>query len=390
MLGALKMTPETKYSNKLLHSPFRADIVGSFLRPERLKVARQQVANGQLTTAGLKSIEDELIIDLIKKEEDTGLQAVTDGEFRRSWYHLDFFWGLQGVKKIQTDGWQLHDGTQARGEGAELTGPLGGKNHPFIEHFEFMKNHVSKGIEIKQTLPSPALLLTQLQFPNVLEKTKRVYQTEEALIKAIAKAYGEVLTELYEHGAKVIQFDDSAWSNLIAAKVIDKHTDNFNEFTTNELNDIKQKLLKVNNLAIAEAPEELTINAHICRGNYKSNWAYSGSYTNIANPLFTQENINGFYLEYDSELDGGFDVLKNIDTNKWVVLGLLTSKNGKLENKEVIKQRIEEASHYFSLEHLCLSPQCGFASSEEGNILTEDQQWEKIKLIKSIADEIWE
>ncbi|MDC7952821.1 5-methyltetrahydropteroyltriglutamate--homocysteine S-methyltransferase [Liquorilactobacillus mali] len=374
---------------KPFHSPFRNDIVGSFLRPARLKKARQQFAEDQLTATGLKKVEDELIIDLIKKEEDVGLQAVTDGEFRRSWYHLDFFWGLQGIKKIQTAGWQLHDGTRARGEGAELTGPLGGRNHPFIEHFEFMKDHISTGIEVKQTLPSPALFLTQLEFPNVIDKTKQIYPTEDALIKAIAQAYDEVLADFYKHGAKIVQFDDSAWSNLIAAKIVDHHTNNYNEFTLSELNTLKQKLLKVNNLTIAGAPDGLIINAHICRGNYKSNWAYSGSYANIADPLFTQEKINAFYLEYDSEHDGGFDVLKKISTDKWVVLGLLTSKNGKLEEKEKIMQRIEDASHYFNLDHLCLSPQCGFASSEEGNILTEEQQWAKLRLIKSITAEIW-
>ncbi len=190
-----------------------------------------------------------------------GLQSVTDGEFRRSWYHLDFFWGLQGVKKIQTAGWQLHDGTRAHGEGAELTGPLGGRNHPFIEHFEFMKDHVSSGIEVKQTLPSPALFLTQLEFPNVIDKTRQIYPTEDALIKAIAQAYDEVLADFYKHGAKIVQFDDSAWSNLIAAKIVDHHTNNYNEFTLTELNTLKQKLLKVNNLTIAGAPDGLIINA---------------------------------------------------------------------------------------------------------------------------------
>lgn len=258
-----------------------------------------------------------------------------------------------------------------------------------MEHFQFVQDHVSNGIQVKQTIPSPALFLVQLEFPNVIEKTKQFYPSEDELITAIARAYDEVLADLYQQGATVVQFDDSAWSNLIAANIVSQNGDGFQNFTVTQLNTLKQKLLKVNNLTIAGAPDGLTINAHICRGNYKSSWAYSGSYANIAEPLFTQENVHAFYLEYDSDRDGGFDVLQKIDAHKWVVLGLLTSKQGALEDHQTIIQRIEEASNYFDLDHLCLSPQCGFASSEEGNTLTEEQQWAKLRLIKSITDEIW-
>ncbi|SYW08498.1 5-methyltetrahydropteroyltriglutamate--homocysteine S-methyltransferase [Oenococcus oeni] len=371
------------------HSPYRYDVVGSFLRPEILKEARERFAKQEISLGQLTKVEDQTIIDLINKEESAGLKAITDGEFRRSWYHLDFFWGLQGVKKIKTNGWQLHDGTHARGEGAALDGELGGNNHPFIDHFRFVKDHVSRGFEVKQTIPSPALLLAQLELPFNLESTKTFYSNEDDLIKAIAAAYDQVLADLFKAGLKVVQFDDSAWSSLIAAKLVDHPAANPLEFTSEKFEELKSKYLKVNNLAIEGAPKGLVVNAHICRGNYKSNWAFTGSYAGIANPLFIQEKVNAFYLEYDTARDGGFEVLKQIPKDKWVVLGLVTSKDGHLEKADKIVKRIYEASQYFDLDHLCLSPQCGFASSEEGNVLTEKQQWDKISLIRSIATKIW-
>ncbi len=371
------------------HSPYRYDVVGSFLRPENLKEARERFAKQEISKNQLTEVEDQAIIDLINKEESAGLKAITDGEFRRSWYHLDFFWGLQGIKKIQTNGWQLHDGTHARGEGAALNGELSGINHPFIEHFLFVKDHVNKGLEVKQTIPSPALLLAQLELPFNIKSTKTFYSNEDDLIKAIADAYDQVLVDFYKAGLKVVQFDDSAWSSLIAAKIVYHSSTNPLEFTSSEFEELKSKYLKVNNLVIQGAPKGLIINAHICRGNYKSNWAFTGSYAGIADPLFTQENINAFYLEYDTVRDGGFDVLKQIPKDKWVVLGLVTSKDGHLEKSTDIVKRIYEAAKYFDLDHLCLSPQCGFASSEEGNVLTEKQQWDKVDLIRSIAEKIW-
>lgn len=369
-------------------SPFRFDHVGSFLRPQKLLDARAAFAAGQLDQAGLTAVEDETIIDLIHKEEAVGLKAITDGEFRRSWYHLDFFWGLQGIKKITTAGWQLHDGTTARGEGAELTGKLGGKNHPFIQHFEFIRDHISAGSTVKFTLPSPAYLYIQLHFPDVVAQTKAIYPEEADLIQDIANAYDEVLQDLADAGLKTVQFDDSAWSDLIAAKIV-ATPKGWGELTQTQLDQRKQTLLQVNNLTIDGAPADLIINAHICRGNYKSNWAYSGSYDQVADPLFTKEKINGFYLEYDTKRAGGFEVLKTVPQSKWVVLGLVTSKDGQLEDRQVIIDRIREAAQYFPLDHLCVSPQCGFASSEEGNTLTEAQQWAKLAMLQSIAKEVW-
>lgn len=368
-------------------SPFRYDVVGSFLRPKALKDARAKYAQGNLSKDELVEVENHTIEDLIKKEEDAGLHAVTDGEFRRSYWHLDFFWGLQGVKHVQLKhGYFFHD-EETRKDSVQLSGKVSGENHPFVEHFKFTRDHVSKGTQVKQTIPAPAQFLEEFLRSENQDSVKNVYDSEEAFDHDVAAAYHQVIEDLYAAGCRTLQLDDCTWgisvNNFANLKKKDPNAD------TSSLKALQERFLKVNNEAIADLPDDLTINTHVCRGNYHSTWAAAGGYGPVADTLFAKENVKAFYLEYDSERAGGFEPLAQVPDDKYVVLGLVTSKTGDLEDPEVIKQRIQEAAKYHPLDHLCLSPQCGFASTEEGNILTEDQQWAKVKLVKDIANEVW-
>lgn len=369
-------------------SPFRYDIVGSFLRPDKLKAARKDFEVGKLSQEELTEVEDEAIIALIKKQEAAGLKAVTDGEFRRSWWHLDFFWGLQGIEFFVPEHGYFFHGEETRPGTVIVTGKISGENHPFIEHFKFSQAHTSKSIEVKQTIPAPAQILVELLRPDVIEKVREVYPTNEELIVDIVKAYRQVIADLYDAGARTIQLDDCTWGVLVAPLP--------KGFAVEEGKDEKevrkelaQLYLTINNEVLADQPTDLTLNTHVCRGNYHSTWAAAGGYDDVADPLFTSENVAAYYLEYDTERSGGFEPLAKVSGEKKVVLGLITSKDGKLEDRQQVIERINEAAQYVPLDRLSLSPQCGFASTEEGNILTEEQQWNKIALIKSIAEEVW-
>lgn len=373
---------------KRTSSPFRFDIVGSFLRPEELKSARADFEAGELTQTALTKIEDAAIIDLIHKQEKIGLRAVTDGEFRRSWWHLDFFWGLQGVEFFVPEHGYFFHGEETRPGTVIVTGKISGEKHPFVEHFKFTRAHTSEGIEVKQTIPAPAQILVELLRPDVLPKVRQVYSDNESLIEDIVKAYRQVIADLYAAGARTIQLDDCTWGVLVAplpAGFISE--DEKPEKVVRQ--ELAQLYLEINNAVLVDQPEDLTLNTHVCRGNYHSTWAASGGYEDVAEPLFTDEQVDAYYLEYDSERSGGFEPLAKVTGAKKVVLGLITSKDGKLEAREQVIARIHEAAQYLPLDRLYLSPQCGFASTEEGNILTEEQQWKKIALIKEIAEEVW-
>lgn len=368
-------------------SPFRYDIVGSFLRPQELKEARAKFANGEITQADLTTVEDKAIINLIKQEEAAGLKAVTDGEFRRSYWHLDFFWGLQGVKHVNLEhGYFFHD-EETRNDSAQISGKISGENHPFVEHFKFTQAHTSDGVQVKQTIPAPAQFLEEFLRPENQANAKEFYPNQEDLDHDVAAAYHQVIEDLYAAGCRTLQLDDCTWGISVNAfanlKKKDPNAD------VSQLEALQKRFLKVNNEAIANLPADLTINTHVCRGNYHSTWAAAGGYGPVADTLFAKENVNAFYLEYDSERAGGFEPLSKVPDDKYVVLGLITSKSGELEDKEAIIKRIHEAAQFHPLDKLCLSPQCGFASTEEGNILTEEQQWKKVALVKEIATEVW-
>lgn len=367
-------------------SPFRFDVVGSFLRPEELKEARSKFSEGKITQEELTQVEDRCIIDLIKKEEKAGLTAITDGEFRRSWWHLDFMWGFNGVEKAAcAHGYKFHD-EEIRPETARIVGKINGHNHPFVEHFKFVKSHLSSGSQAKQCMPAPSQTFIEQSTPENQEYLKKVYPDTESFIADLVLAYKQVINDLYAAGCRIVQFDDCIWGGLIDWH---EHPEHIPPNVQINLEEAKQNFLKINNAVYTGLPSDLVIQTHICRGNYHSTWMNCGGYEYVSDPLFTKENVSAFFLEYDNDRSGGFEPLAKVPKGKVVVLGLVTSKSGQLEDKQTVINRIHEAAKYVPLENLCLSPQCGFASTEEGNILTEEQQWNKLKLIREIAEQVW-
>lgn len=364
-------------------TPFRYDMVGSFLRPQAIKEARIKYQNNGISLDELKKIEDEEIIKLVEKQKSVGLQAVTDGEFRRSWWHLDFMWGLDGVEKVDVDKGYQFQGIETRAETARLTGKIGFSTHPFVGHFKFLKQVAGDDTIARQTIPAPAQFLAELLRVENKATTDAIYSSTEELVTDIAKAYNAAIRAFYEAGCRSLQLDDCTWGMLC-----DK---NFWEAVQQggvDVVELTKLYAHVNQEAISGLPSDMIITTHVCRGNYYSTWASSGGYEPVAETLFGIENIDGYYLEFDTDRAGDFAPLKTLKDQQ-VVLGLFSSKNGELEDKQEIINRIKEAAQVVDINHICLSPQCGFASTEEGNILTEEQQWNKLAFIKEIADEIW-
>ena len=369
-----------------LYIPFHYDYVGSFLRPENLKKARRQFDEGKITYAQLKEVEDQAITDLIKKIKSLGYHVITDGEFRRATWHLDFMWGLDGVGHVPTKTGLPFHGEAAMIDDTYLVGKIGlSKEHPFVEHFRFVKQFEDENTVAKQTLPAPAQVLAQFTMPFNREATEKYYDNDAELIDDLVATYKKVIDDLYEAGCRNVQLDDCTWGMLA-----DK-TAPFSYGTTVEgLKGIQQTYKDINNRVITNAPEGVTVATHVCRGNFHSTYASSGAYDAVAEVLFGEENAAGYYLEFDDERSGGFAPLAKVSGNKKIVLGLVTTKSSVLESKKAIIERIHEAEKYVPLDRLYLSPQCGFASCEIGNKLTEEQQWAKLKLVKEIAEEVWE
>ena len=368
-----------------LQTPFRYDFVGSFLRPEKLKKARKQFDNGSIGYDELKKVEDEIITELITKVKELGYHVITDGEFRRATWHLDFMWGFDGVGHTPTKTGLPFHGEDAMVDDTYLVGKVGIKGeHPFVEHFKFVKQFEDENTVAKQTMPSPAQFLAQFTMPFNREHTLKYYATDKELAEDIVKAYGKVINDLYEAGCRNIQLDDCTWG-MMADK-----SGHFAYGTTQEgLIEIQKAHKDINNKVIANAPKDIVINTHVCRGNFHSTYANSGAYDPVADILFGEENVDAYYLEFDDERSGGFAPLAKVSGDKKVVLGLITTKSPELENKEEVINRIHEAEKYIPLDRLYLSPQCGFASCEIGNKLTEEEQWAKLTLVKGIAEEVW-
>lgn len=368
-----------------LYIPFRYDYVGSFLRPENLKLARRQFDEGRITYAQLKEVEDQAIIDLIRKVKELGYHVITDGEFRRATWHLDFMWGLDGVGHTPTKTGLPFHGEAAMIDDTYLVGKIGlSMEHPFVEHFRFVKQFEDENTVAKQTIPAPAQVLAQFTMPFNRENTEKFYTTDAELIDDLVSAYKKVIDDLYEAGCRNVQLDDCTWGMLA-----DKTAPLSYETTIDGLQQIQQTYKDINNRVIANAPEGVSVTTHVCRGNFHSTYASCGAYDAVADVLFGEENAAGYYLEFDDERSGGFAPLANVTGDKKVVLGLVTTKSSVLESRKAIIARIHEAANYIPLDRLYLSPQCGFASCEIGNKLTEEQQWAKLKLVKEIAQEVW-
>jgi 5-methyltetrahydropteroyltriglutamate--homocysteine methyltransferase len=359
--------------------PFRADHVGSLLRPAPIKEARAKHAQGAITAAQLKEIEDREIEKVIKKQEEIGLKLATDGEFRRSWWHFDFFRGLDGVSFYEMDAIQFH-GVQTKGEGIKITGKISFSDHPMLEHFKFLKNHAH--VTPKMTIPAPSTIHFRQGRALI---SQEVYPTLDPFFDDLAAAYRAAIRAFYDAGCRYLQLDDTAWSMICDPSERDKSRGRGDDPDT-----LPKRYARLTNAALQNKPADMAITMHSCRGNFRSTFIASGGYEYVAEELLGHTGLDGYFLEYDSERAGGFEPLRFFPKgNKQIVLGLVTSKSGKLESKDAIKRRIDEATKYVALEQLCLSPQCGFASTEEGNVLAEDEQWAKLRMIVEIADEVW-
>nr|CRI42268.1 Uncharacterized protein YxjG [Chlamydia pneumoniae] len=372
--------------NTSLKRPLKShfDVVGSFLRPEHLKKTRESLEEGSISLDQLMQIEDIAIQDLIKKQKAAGLSFITDGEFRRATWHYDFMWGFHGVGHHRATEGVFFDGERAMIDDTYLTDKISVSHHPFVDHFKFVKALEDEFTTAKQTLPAPAQFLKQMIFPNNIEVTRKFYPTNQELIEDIVAGYRKVIRDLYDAGCRYLQLDDCTRGGLVDPRVCSWYG-----IDEKGLQDLIQQYLLINNLVIADRPDDLVVNLHVCRGNYHSKFFASGSYDFIAKPLFEQTNVDGYYLEFDHERSGDFSPLTFISGEKTVCLGLVTSKTPTLENKDEVIARIHQAADYLPLERLSLSPQCGFASCEIGNKLTEEEQWAKVALVKEISEEVW-
>lgn len=365
-------------------TPYRYDFVGSFLRPQEVKQAKADYSEGKITKEECDAIVDKAVTEVVAKQKELGFHIITDGEFRRTYWHLDFMWGFEGVGHEQTGAGVQFNAEMAAVEDTYLTGKVKAKAHPFVEGFKFLKQFEDENTVAKYTIPAPAQMFQQMIVPANFENTRKYYATNEELIQDIGKAYQEVIRQFYEAGCSNLQLDDCTWGAIVGDAAKQRY-----ERLELDLNKVKAQLLEVNNLALEGKPEDMVITSHICRGNYHSTFFTSGPYDSVADYVFAKENVDALFLEYDDARSGGFAPLAKVSEDKKVVLGLITTKSPELEDKETVIKRIYEAAKYIPLERLCLSPQCGFASCEIGNKLTEEEQWAKLKLVKEIAEEVW-
>jgi 5-methyltetrahydropteroyltriglutamate--homocysteine methyltransferase len=360
--------------------PFRADHVGSFLRPAALKEARAKREKGAITAAELKAVEDREIEKIIAKQQEIGLKLATDGEFRRSWWHFDFLGMLDGVELYEAEQGIQFRGVQTKAQGLRIIGKVAFSDHPMLEHFKFLKAH-TKAVP-KMTIPAPPVLHFRLAKDGI---SKSVYPDLDGFFHDLGETYKTAVKAFYDAGCRYLQFDDTVWAYLCSQEELRKARERIANVDA-----LQPTYARVINAALAGKPADMTITTHVCRGNFRSTWIAEGGYEPVAETLLGKVNYDGYFLEYDTERAGGFEPLRFLPKgNKIVVLGLLTSKSGTLEKKDDIKRRIEEAAKYAPIEQFCLSPQCGFASTEEGNILAENEQWAKLEEIVALADEVW-
>ncbi len=359
--------------------PFRADHVGSLLRSETIKDARARREAGAIDDAALRAVEDQEIARVIGKQEEIGLKLATDGEYRRSWWHFDFLGGLDGVALVESDQGIQFQGRQTKAQTVEVTGKLGFSNHPMIGHFRYLKDHAS--VLPKMTAPSPSVL----HFRHEDGTRRRIYPDIDGFFADLADAYGDAIRAFYDAGCRYLQLDDTVWAHLCSAVEVEKARGR-----GLDTDGLDRRYAAAINGALAARPADMTVTMHVCRGNFRSTWISEGGYEPVAEMVLGGLDLDGYFLEYDSERAGGFEPLRFLPKGgKIVVLGLVSTKSGILEGKDEIKRRIEEAAKFADLDQLCLSPQCGFASTEEGNLLSEDEQWAKLRQIVEVAGEVW-
>jgi 5-methyltetrahydropteroyltriglutamate--homocysteine methyltransferase len=360
--------------------PFRADHVGSLLRPAVLKGARAKREQGENSAVDLKAIEDREIERVIQKQQEIGLQLATDGEFRRSWWHFDFYANLNGVQSYAPPTGIKFHGVETKAQSLRVVDRIGFSDHPMLAHFRFLKEHTR--VVPKMTIPAPGTLHFRQGRQSI---STDVYPDLDAYFEDVGNAYRKVVRAFYDAGCRYLQLDDTAWAMLCSASEREysrQRGDNPEMLPAHYAHMINQ--------AVGGRPNDMAITMHSCRGNFRSSWIAEGGYDPVAERMFNDVNIDGYFLEWDTDRAGGLEPLRYVPKGKKiVVLGLVTSKSGVLENKDDIKRRIEEAMKYVDIEQLCLSPQCGFASTEEGNVLTENEQWAKLAMIVDTAREVW-
>jgi 5-methyltetrahydropteroyltriglutamate--homocysteine methyltransferase len=360
--------------------PFRADHVGSLLRPAVLKDARAKHQKGEISAADFKAIEDREIARVIKKQEEIGLQLATDGEFRRSWWQFDFYAGLDGVELYSTPGGIKFHGVETKAESVRVVDRIGFSGHPMLDHFRFLKEHTR--VVPKMTIPAPGTLHFRQGRQSI---SKDIYPDLAAYFDDVGNAYHKAVRAFYDAGCRYLQLDDTAWAMLCS--VAEREQSNKRGDDPDAL---PAQYARMINTAVAGRPDDMVITMHSCRGNFRSTWIAEGGYEPVAERMFNDVNIDGYFLEWDTDRAGGLEPLRYLPKGKKiVVLGLVTSKSGTLESKDAIKRRIDEATKYVDIDQLALSPQCGFASTEEGNALAEDEQWAKLAMIVEIARGVW-
>ncbi len=360
--------------------PFRADHVGSLLRPPELREARAARSEGRLDAAALRAVEDRCIRDAIAEQKEVGLKAVTDGEYRRAFWHFDFLAGLGGVEMYEADQGIQFKGGQTKAYGLKVTGPLRYQPHPFVEDFKFVA--VSAGGAVpKQTIPSPSVLHFRGGRRAVDTQT---YPEMEGFFADLGAAYADAVRAFADAGCRYLQLDEVNIAYLCDPEQL-AQLRNRGE----QVEGLLETYAALINTAIAGRPSDMVVSMHLCRGNFRSMHIASGGYDPVAEVLFNGINVDAYFMEYDTERAGTFTPLRFLPKGKTVVLGPVTSKTGELESKDMLKRRIEDAAKYAPIEQLAISPQCGFASTEEGNLLTVEQQWAKLALCIEMAREVW-
>jgi len=350
-----------------LQVPYIADFVGSFLRPENLSA----------------DTRDQLVEELTNRQKQLGFRIISDGEFNRTYWHLDFFWGLGGMTHEDGGSVRFND-ELVKVDKVYLTSRLFAQPHPFIDDYKRLKKYEDKTCIAKLTIPSPAQLFQQLIIPQSYQSTHAIYPDLNDLIQDIAAVYRDFILQFYNAGGRFLQLDDCTWGAIVGEAAAQRY-----QCLNTSLDEVKDYLLQVNNLALEGRPDDLVVASHICRGNYHSTWFNSGAYDSVADWVFARENVDILYLEYDDERSGGFEPLAKVSADKHVVLGLITTKRPELEDQDYIIARINEAARYIPLERLSLSPQCGFASCAIGNKISQEDQWAKLKLVQDIAQKVW-
>ncbi|MEI7237413.1 cobalamin-independent methionine synthase II family protein [Pectobacterium brasiliense] len=363
-------------------SPFRADSVGSFLRPAAIKEARLQHQAGEIDDTALRNIEDREILRVVEKQREAGLQIVTDGELRRAWWHFDFFADLNGVERYEADHGIQFNGIQTKSHAIRVVDKVSfNPQHPMLDHFRYL-NSISGDAVAKMTIPSPSVMHFR-GGRKAIDAT--VYPDLADYFDDLAQTWRDAIHAFYDAGCRFLQLDDTVWAYLCS----DDQKRQIRERGEDPAQ-LARTYADVLNKALADKPADLVIGLHVCRGNFRSTWISEGGYEPVAEILFGEVNVDAFFLEYDTERAGGFEPLRFVKPgHQQVVLGLITTKNGELEEVEAVQARIAEAAKYVDLSQICLSPQCGFASTEEGNSLTEEQQWNKLKLVVDIANRVW-